>query len=106
MATVQSSSASAFPRKFPSRPPQEEHPTNPGNQTSSALLFLGAPRLLDLLPQEPEPAEPPLPPFTIITRDGQVLHTVEEVCAHLLRADRLALERLRGQIEGGSDAQR
>jgi hypothetical protein len=105
MATVQSSSASAFPRKFPSRPRQEEHP-GPNNPFRSSLLFPGAAQPAERNLQEPEPPEPPVPPFTVVTRDGQVLHTVEEVTAHLLRADRLALERLLREIEGGSDAQR
>jgi hypothetical protein len=31
-----------------------------------------------------------LPPFTVTTRDGKVLSSVEEVTEHLLRADRLS----------------
>jgi hypothetical protein len=33
---------------------------------------------------------PPLPPFTLTTRDGAILSSVDEVTAHFLTADRLS----------------
>lgn len=48
-------------------------------------------KFIILILQEPEPRpDTPLPPFTVTTRDGHVLTTIEEVTEHLLQADRLS----------------
>jgi integrase len=48
MATFQSSSPSAFPRQFPSRPLQEEQPGSPGYFSASLLFPAAAQRFIDL----------------------------------------------------------
>jgi hypothetical protein len=53
------------------------------------------------------PTDHPLPPFTVTTRHGRVLTSVEEVAEHLLQADRLsepALERLLQDLDAGADS--
>ena len=42
------------------------------------------------IPSAFPPTDRPLPPFTVTTRDGKALGSIEEVTKHLLRADRLS----------------
>jgi hypothetical protein len=53
------------------------------------------------------PTDRPLPPFTVTTRDGKVLRSIEEVTEHLLQPDRLsesALAQLLQDLAAGTDS--